>query len=386
MNVKHLYVFWKQLRACLTDSCPFPDGNGIEIGNFSYYQSALIDRDRLTTSMPRPIPALPDAIYPLEPLEPLPHLANLRVGIVGGSIAGLSAALALHRVGVKVEVYERSARERRRTGGGIGVHDDTRECLKAMGFSAQELRQLMLPMRIQEDRGRDGRVIRRGVIPFWSAHWWNLYDLLLGALPEVVQFGRHVVEPREDDAGVTVVFKDKDKERRMDVLVGADGICSVVREAAFGSAEKLRHAGYFAWRGQVAMEDMDPKAAELVEREFPRNQFYLQMSGRQHAVVYYLSHGSRGVCNWLLYRPNSPEAKTEYRFREQVTQSITADATEEEIRDLKETIDKHFTPAVVNLIRATPEPFKNEVRLIRYFITSFDYPHWTFLSVIDLHT
>ncbi|RUS21208.1 hypothetical protein BC937DRAFT_93337 [Endogone sp. FLAS-F59071] len=109
------------------------------------------------------------------------------------------------------------------------------------------------------------------------------------------------------------------------------------------------------------MEDIDHKTAELIEREFPRNQCYLQMSGRQHAVVTYLSHGSRGLCNWLLYRPNSPGAKPSYRSRAQVAQAITADGTEEEIRDLKGTIDNHFTPAVANLIRATPEPFKNEI-------------------------
>ena len=95
----------------------------------------------------------------------------MHILIVGASIAGLSAAASLRKAGIeKITVFERLAlpkeARRPRNGGGIGLHDESLEILRALDIQFVDY----LPLREQEDRDRTGRVIRRGDIPFSSAY------------------------------------------------------------------------------------------------------------------------------------------------------------------------------------------------------------------------
>jgi 2-polyprenyl-6-methoxyphenol hydroxylase-like FAD-dependent oxidoreductase len=66
---------------------------------------------------------------------------------------------------------------------------------------------------------------------------------------EVVHLGARCVGFRQDRRGVTALLEDG-REVEGDLLIGADGIRSVIRGQLLGET-KLRYAGYTAWRGVV---------------------------------------------------------------------------------------------------------------------------------------
>jgi 2-polyprenyl-6-methoxyphenol hydroxylase-like FAD-dependent oxidoreductase len=86
-----------------------------------------------------------------------------------------------------------------------------------------------------------------------------LLDTALTDDPGSVQPGRECAGFEADAEGVAALFSDGSREHG-DVLIGADGIHSVIRRQLFGS-ERLRFAGYLVWRG------MGKGASPVPERE-----------------------------------------------------------------------------------------------------------------------
>ncbi len=182
----------------------------------------------------------------------------MRVIIIGSGIAGLSAAIALRRVGIEVGIYER-APELTEVGAGISLWANALRALDYIG-AGDAVRAVSLRMDRSEFRIREGRRItasfpaaqfeqKFGISPFVAmTHRAELVGALAGCLPAgVAHYGCECVgvEPREGSA--TVRFKNGRSEDA-DVVIGADGIRSAVRAALFG-AEEPRYAGYPCWRG-----------------------------------------------------------------------------------------------------------------------------------------
>ncbi len=90
-------------------------------------------------------------------------------------------------------------------------------------------------------------------VAFRAVHRADLQAMLLKALGDgVVQPGAQCISFTQDRAGVRVQFAGG-QEAYGDVLIGADGIHSVIRAQLFGQA-KPRYAGYTAWRGVTSFE------------------------------------------------------------------------------------------------------------------------------------
>ena len=109
-----------------------------------------------------------------------------------------------------------------------------------------------LPARYAPGVGRCCTIRRRrsstgSVQPSAAVHRADLQALLLQELGEgPLRLGSEVEGFEQDEAGVTVLLAG-DSEERADLLVGADGLHSRIREKLFGPGE-LRYAGYTAWR------------------------------------------------------------------------------------------------------------------------------------------
>src|SRR5262245_4016159 len=86
-----------------------------------------------------------------------------------------------------------------------------------------------------------------------------LLDAALAGDPRSVQTGRECTGFQADAAGVAAVFADGSRGRG-DVLIGADGVHSAIRGQLFGD-ERLRFAGYLAWRGITKGAGLLPKAS-----------------------------------------------------------------------------------------------------------------------------
>ncbi|TCJ93153.1 FAD-dependent monooxygenase [Nocardia alba] len=172
--------------------------------------------------------------------------------VVGGGIGGMAAALALVRTGWAVQVLER-APEVAAVGSGISLWSNALRALDALGVGDTVRAQGMAEVSagIRDDRGRwlsrtDLATLRERFGAPVVIHRARLLDILRAELPEgVVSTG---VSVREVSLDGRVVHSAGTASA--DLIVGADGIYSVVRRAVCGEVAP-RYAGYTAWRAVV---------------------------------------------------------------------------------------------------------------------------------------
>jgi 2-polyprenyl-6-methoxyphenol hydroxylase-like FAD-dependent oxidoreductase len=174
--------------------------------------------------------------------------------IIGGGIGGLATAVALQRSGWEIEVFER-APELGEVGAGLSLWRNALAALDRIGL-LESLRGLGVEGQTGAFRTPSGEtLLAMGAGPTDTAsggiilllHRAELLDVLhRAARPDAVRLGALCVGLDQDAAAVTARFEDG-REARGDLLVGADGLRSVVRSALFGP-EPPRYRGYTAWR------------------------------------------------------------------------------------------------------------------------------------------
>jgi 2-polyprenyl-6-methoxyphenol hydroxylase-like FAD-dependent oxidoreductase len=177
-----------------------------------------------------------------------------KVVIIGGGIGGLTAALALARRGVAAEIYEQ-APALEEVGAGVGLWGNALRALETVGLAGQ-VTQLAERVSRQGVKRPDGTWLtyfpteameRRWGVGFAAVHRAELQLLLAAQLdPAAVHLGARCVGLRDTGRAVTVRFVDG-READADVLIGADGVHSVVRALLLGPAP-LRYRGYTSVR------------------------------------------------------------------------------------------------------------------------------------------
>jgi len=179
-----------------------------------------------------------------------------RALVIGGSIAGLFAANALRRIGWEATVFERVDEPLAGRGAGIGTHGELIAALRRLGLPVDDTIGVRVPTRICLDRS--GRLIHRLGVTQLQSSWGRIHSLLREALPAAsYRAGMSLERFEQDTSGVTATFTDDTRERA-DLLVGADGIRSTVREGLWPQVQP-RYAGYVAWRGLVEEDAFPPE-------------------------------------------------------------------------------------------------------------------------------
>ncbi|MGV9779549.1 FAD-dependent monooxygenase, partial [Streptosporangium sp. NPDC003464] len=178
--------------------------------------------------------------------------------VVGGGIGGLATAIGLHRNGWQVTLLER-APSFRPLGSGITLAPNAVRALDALGLGIK-LRAKGMAQGAAGLRAPSGRWLMRAKVealeprmgvPAFALHRADLHDLLAGALEGVdVRLGRTVTGLPGPD---TLAFDGPDGPGRLtaDLIVGADGIRSKLRQALFPAHPGPAYAGYVTWRGIV---------------------------------------------------------------------------------------------------------------------------------------
>jgi 2-polyprenyl-6-methoxyphenol hydroxylase-like FAD-dependent oxidoreductase len=179
----------------------------------------------------------------------------MRAIIIGGGIGGVMAALTLQKAGIVAKVFERAAAPAE-VGAGISLWGNAVRALGHVGL-ADEVVQTGDVLNVGEVRNSGGKVL--SLMPVAQAdrelgrpsvviHRADLLDILLRrAAPQTVTFGAECVSVQRAGDQVQARFANGRAETG-DLLIGADGINSVVRKQLVGP-EATRYAGYTCWRG-----------------------------------------------------------------------------------------------------------------------------------------
>lgn len=224
-----------------------------------------------------------------------------RALVIGGSLGGLFTGLLLRQAGWDVTVFERSPRDLASRGVGVGTHPEQLDIMRRVGSTVDP--SIGVPIRERICLGRDGSVIAR--LPFQKvmSSWGRLYRELRDLLPDgVYRSGMQLDAVEQDPDGVTAVFADGSRVRG-DLLVGADGLRSTVRECCFVDNDPV-YAGYVAWRGLMPEQDVPPLVKQTI---FDNFSFYLP--GRELVLAYPVpgrdddSGVGKRALNWMWYHP-----------------------------------------------------------------------------------
>ncbi|HWX45917.1 MAG TPA: FAD-dependent monooxygenase [Solirubrobacteraceae bacterium] len=184
-----------------------------------------------------------------------------RVLIIGAGPAGLTAAIALTRIGIEVRVFERAA-ELGKAGAGLGVQSNALRALQKLGIGdrieaagtelrAQEFRNIRGELLFTFPQGEVADEYGTPTISLLRADvQWALIDAVK---PGVLQLDSECVAIEQDAQGVTATFADGHTERGA-LLIGADGGRSVARKHVYGAADTPpRYSGFTSWRAVVEM-------------------------------------------------------------------------------------------------------------------------------------
>jgi 2-polyprenyl-6-methoxyphenol hydroxylase-like FAD-dependent oxidoreductase len=192
--------------------------------------------------------------------------------VVGGSLVGLSAAIALSRLGMDLTVLERSPARAVEGGGGLGVDIDLLRQVTGIAGEPPAVHGvdrdttawhlLLVGLEVQALR-RPGVMVQRGT------------------LVTAVQPGdsQHRAKAVTEDGG----------EHDADLVIGADGARSTVRAAVEPGHPDARYAGVLLWRSLVDEQAM-PAGVALPPEGEPSREVY----AGPYRLVTYLVPGATG--------------------------------------------------------------------------------------------
>ncbi len=226
-------------------------------------------------------------------------------------MSGLLCGLLLRRAGWAVDIYERVDSELSGRGAGIVAQYELIERLRGLGLATDELGVHITTRKILDAQGRLTHEIE---CPQVLTAWERVYRLLRDAFPpDRYHRGRGLAKFTQDANKALAHFSDGEIVEA-DLLVGADGIRSTVRQQCLPDVTP-RYAGYCAWRALIAESTFPPD----VHRELfafmtfglpPGEQFLgypvagpdndLRPMHRRYNVVWYRPADEMTKLRWLL--------------------------------------------------------------------------------------
>lgn len=186
-------------------------------------------------------------------------IKNLKIVIVGAGYGGAAAAKALSLLGADVSVYEQAS-QMREVGAGIGLRPATMHRFSQWGIF-DTIAKVSSPSDYFEILTATGEPIMKDTWPEFGGqsqthliHRGDFIDALLSVLPQGMVHLGHKLETIEDKGGRPVLTFTNGTTVEADLVVGADGIKSVVREQLFSDKGPV-FSGEHAYRAVISAGD-----------------------------------------------------------------------------------------------------------------------------------
>jgi 2-polyprenyl-6-methoxyphenol hydroxylase-like FAD-dependent oxidoreductase len=218
--------------------------------------------------------------------------AGISIAIVGAGMGGLTAAAALRRLGVQVDVFEQATRFAR-IGAGIQMLPNSMKVLQGIGVDTK-LREFAYQPKSHLNRVWDsGEVITdlpmpedRYGAPYLCMHRGDLHEALLSVAGDAtLHLGKRLVGLDQAGSRVTLRFEDG-TQHEADAVIGADGLHSVIRELMLGP-ENPRFSGRVAYRAVFP--------SELIAKPGISDSRTKWWGEDRHIVIYYTTRAKSEV-------------------------------------------------------------------------------------------
>ena len=287
-------------------------------------------------------------------------MATRRALVIGGSLGGLLAANLLRNTGWDVIVFERNAEDLTGRGAGISTHPQLIDILHRVGIDFDESMGIKVDTVICLDKS--GKTYLETKTARTMSSWGRLYRSLRDPLSdESYRLGMSLRRVEQDARSVTAVFADGSRVSG-DLLVGADGVRSTVREQFLPDIEP-NYAGYVAWRAMLDESDVPADIrAEIFERYtfcLPDGELFLAypVPGRNNET-----QAGRRAYNIVWYRPTDRDTTlvdlcTDATGRRHGTAIPPPLIRPEITAGIKATARALVAPQVAEIFARTPQPF-----------------------------
>lgn len=283
----------------------------------------------------------------------------MKIIIIGGSIGGLSAGIALMDSGHDVHIYERSAGEMKDRGAGLVIQHDMMEYFIEQRISTRSVFGVSATKRqILDDKGRAALLYPNDtVFTSWNYIWRQLKDHFPAAS---YSSGFELESITEEEDTVTARFKNGE-HRTADLIIGADGVSSMVRNYVAAGINP-QYAGYVAYRGLIHESELSAE-----EVSFFSDKFSIYHYPNSHFLSYLvpgingdLREGHR-LYNWVWYQNKSTKQLEELLTdRNGTHRQFTVPAgflSPDQQNQLYELAESELPEVLKNRVQQTPNPF-----------------------------
>lgn len=188
----------------------------------------------------------------------------MHIIIVGAGIAGMTTAIALHQRGHEVTVLEQTT-ALKEIGAGIQLAANGTHVLRELGLEEAVAKAGVIPQSYEMRDISTGKLLNLSPLgdlgtkhwgaPLYNIHRADLIDILAQAVPAgALRLGAQVADFVQDDDSVTVRLTSGEQIRG-DLLIGADGIHSVIRKQLRGE-EPTHFSNILMWRALIPAEKL----------------------------------------------------------------------------------------------------------------------------------
>ncbi len=198
-------------------------------------------------------------VHVIDGVSPYRHARSLRVLVIGAGVSGVSVARGLLRDGHDVAVFDQRS-DVQAGGGAVTIWSNGETVLGQLGVDMDGAGQLLSSVRVTTSMGRPlatldvTAIVNRLGAPVRMVPRRDLLERLLEGFPaDRIRCNHRVVGVVTTPDGVRVEFQDGSSAEG-DLLIGADGLHSVVRDVV--GARDAEPTGWCSWQGLVTLPDV----------------------------------------------------------------------------------------------------------------------------------